>query len=274
MFRCVVVSILIILTVAAWSLVGCTASTEGPQPTLTPATDKLPTRSPTTLPPAAPTAELISVEGDGVPSHVLDDVANALRTSAPAICAALRVACDFPVAVEVFADQAAFDREVMNQDMRGYFALSGNGRIQMVSPANSGRSELTYQDGVAVAAHEFVHLTLDRIDPELPDWLEEGTAVYLAPHEAYERACREQLTDVALPSLADLRDHYDEVPAPDLFAYTLVASIVNSHGQDALNALLRAPPAIETTLDISTAEVEAEWRAFVGRGCAAEMPGN
>jgi hypothetical protein len=144
----------------------------------------------------------------------------------------------------------------------------------MVSPANSGRSELAYQDGVAVATHEFVHLTLDRIDPELADWLDEGTAVYLAPHEAYDRACREQLTDVDLPSLADLREHYEALPAPDLFAYTLVASIVNAHGQDALNAMLRAPTAIETTLNISMAEVEDEWQAFVGRGCAAEMPGN
>ena len=90
-----------------------------------------------------------------------------------------------PVAVgkeEVeFAVAGNFQRQFMNRAMRGYFALSGNGRIQIVSPANSGRDALSYEDGVGVAVHEFVHLALDQIDPELPDWLEEGTAVYLAP---------------------------------------------------------------------------------------------
>ena len=78
-----------------------------------------------------------------VPARVLDDIATALRAGAPAVCAALRVACDFPVSVAVYADQAAFDRQVMSPTMRGYFALSGNGRIQIVSPANSGRDELS-----------------------------------------------------------------------------------------------------------------------------------
>jgi hypothetical protein len=205
---------------------------------------------------------------------VLDDIAAALRAGAPAICAALRVACDFPVSVAVYPDQAAFDRQVMNPAMRGTFALSGNGRIQIVSPANSGRDDLSYEDGVGVAVHEFVHLALDQIDPELPDWLEEGTAVYLGPHDAYDRACRERLPGAALPRLADLRDHYSEVPGSDLFAYTLVASIVDAHDLEGLNALLRAPDALEATLNLPAAEIETAWRSFVGRGCVDELPGS
>ena len=70
---------------------------------------------------------------------------------------------------------------------------------------SSGRAELTYADGVSVAVHEFVHLALDQIAPELPDWVEEGKAVTLAPHEVYDGACQERLVGVALPSLEQMR---------------------------------------------------------------------
>lgn len=262
---------LALLAVVAWAIIGC-APVQSPTPPLPTATTR---PVPTATPPPSPTttAAPISVAGPDVPARVLDDIATALRAGAPAVCAALRVACDFPVSVAVYADQAAFDRQVMSPTMRGYFALSGNGRIQIVSPANSGRDELSYEDGVGVAVHEFVHLALDQIDPDLPDWLEEGTAVYLGPHAPYDRACRERLSGV-LPTLDDLRRRYSELPAADLFAYTLVASIVDAHGLEGLNALLRAPEALEMTLARPAAEIEAAWGAFVDCGCVAAASGS
>ena len=262
---------LAILAVVACAVGGCVApgAARPPTPTLV-SPDELPPPTATPRPPpqAMPSADLISVTGQGVPPNVLDEIAVALRQGAPAVCDALGIACDFPVTVEVFADQAAFDRDVMNPAMRGYFALSGDGRIQMVSPISSGRSELTYDDGVGVAVHEFVHLALDQIAPELPDWLEEGTAVYLAPHEVYDSACRERLVGVALPSLEQMREQYADVPAADLFAYTLVASIVATDGLDGLNALLRAPDDLEQVLGRPVADVERAWREFTVGGCA------
>ncbi len=273
MSRCMTLAILAFLALVASAAVGCVPPTV-PSPTPFPTATAQP--APTAIPPPspAPTAALISVAGPGIPASILDDIATAIGAGAPGSCAALQVACDFPVAVEVYADQASFDRAVMNPDMRGFFALSGNGRIQVVSPANSGRADLSYEDGVGVAVHEFVHLALDQIAPELPDWLEEGTAVYLGPHAPYDRACREQLSGLALPRLADLRDHYGEVPAPDLFAYTLVASIVDAHDVTALNALLRAPAALEATLGLPAAEIEAAWWTFVADGCGLATSDN
>lgn len=263
-----VATTLFALSATAWLLLGCApVAVESRPPAATAISGVLPTGAPALLPSPIAGPELFVVEGEGVPATVLDDIAAALRQGAPAVCAALGIACDFPVTVEVFADQAAFDRGVMNPAMRGYFALSGDGRIQMVSPANSGRDELTYEDGVGVAVHEFVHLALDQIAPELPDWLEEGTAVYLGPHDAYDRACREQLAGVALPSLQQMRRQYADVPAADLFAYALVASIVAADGLDGLNALLRAPDDWERALGRSAADVERAWREFVAGGC-------
>lgn len=258
-----------VLTAGAWLLLGCApVVVETRPPAATAPLDPTPSGSPAS--PASPTVdpELIAVAGEGVPAYVLDDIAAALRQGAPPVCDALGIACDFSVTVEVFADQAAFDRGVMNPAMRGFFALSGDGRIQMVSPLSSGRAELTYADGVSVAVHEFVHLALDQIAPELPDWLEEGTAVTLAPHEVYDGACRERLVGVALPSLEQMRAQYADVPAADLFAYTLVASIVATDGLDGLNALLRAPDDLERVLGRPLADVERAWREFVAGGCA------
>lgn len=264
-----VASSVFILVAGLWLLAGCLPSdTNLPLVPATPAATPIPT-------PTMPIFDLIAVVGDGVPASVLDDVAAALHAGAPAVCDALEIPCDFPVAVEVFAGQAAFDQGTMNPAMRGFFALSGDGLIQMVSPANSGLDELSYEDGVGVAVHEFVHLALDRINPDLPDWLDEGTAVLLGPHDLYDRACHEQLPDFVPPPLADLREHYDNIPAPDLYAYTLVTYIVDTGGLHTLNRLLRSPQvSVEFMLGKSTLEVEAEWRAFVSRGCLAASPAN
>lgn len=262
---------IIVITLAAglWLLVGCLPpSTYLPLAPASPAATPIPT-------PTIPISDLVTVTSEGVPTPVLDDIAAALHDYAPAICDGLDVACDFAVMVEVYPDQTALDRVIMNPDLRGAFALSGDGRIQMVSPANTGRDVLTYDDAVGVAVHEFVHLALDRIDPELPDWLEEGTAVLLGPHDLYDRACRAQLIDFVPPPLADLREHYDDVPTPDLYAYTLVAYIVDTDGLHTLNLLLRQPEvAVEFMLGKSTLEVEAEWRAFISRGCVSEVSSN
>jgi hypothetical protein len=228
----------------------------------TPAPTAGPTNSPTLV------ADSIHVTGPGVSPDVLSDIDAALREGAPQICAALGIDCDFPVQVEVFADQAAFDRAVMNSAMRGFFAISGDGRIQMVSPAASSAAGLTYEDAVGVAVHEFVHLALDQIDADLPDWLEEGTAVLLGPHDVYDRACRDRLAGVPLPSLLDLRQGYASVPAADLFAYTLLAAIAAADGLDGVNALLRAPDDLERALGRPATEVEQAWRTFVEGGCA------
>jgi hypothetical protein len=92
--------------------------------------------------------------------------------------------------------------------------------------------------------------------------------VLLGPHDIYDQACRAKLAGVALPSLDDLREDYAGVPAADLLAYTLVASIAVTDGLDGVNALLRAPDDLEQALGRSAAEVERAWWMFIESGCA------
>lgn len=236
-----------------------------PLATVTPAPAATATALPTAAPAVPPTPAIdLTLIAPQVPPAVRRDVEAAVRAAAPGICAALLIPCDFPVMVEIYPDQTAFDRAVMNPEMRGFFAASGDGRIQMVSPANVSSRDLTYEEATGIAAHEFVHLALDRIAADLPDWLEEGTAVYLGPHEVYDAARGEPTLLAMAPSFARLRDEYDDVTAADFFAFTAVEYLVLTYGLDALNALLRDPVDLEGALGVSAEEFGAAWRAAIG----------
>ena len=68
---------------------------------------------------------------DGVDQKVSLDLRRSLERAAPEICAALEASCRFRVAVRVSQDQERFDDA--NPGPAGYFAVSGNRTIQIVS---------------------------------------------------------------------------------------------------------------------------------------------
>jgi hypothetical protein len=101
-------------------------------------------------------------EGD---QQAVQDVAKALQTHSPQVCRDLEYECQSQVTVELFPDQNTFDRQGMNPMMQGYYAYSGNHRIQMVSPRNpTAGAEIPYSDRVLIAVHEFVHLVNNEIN--------------------------------------------------------------------------------------------------------------
>lgn len=192
------------------------------------------------------------------------DILVAIQSSSDQICADLQTACQFPVTVEIYVDQASFDKYVMNPEMRGFFAISGEqDLIQIVSPANPSPHEISYEDGVLVAVHEFTHLALDALNPALPAWLDEGTAVYLAPHKLYTTVCQMAFPFELVPSFRQLTEDYESVQAPDLFAYTAVDYIISEFGLDKLNLLLRTPDDLEHVLGVSQAAFEENWHQFI-----------
>jgi RNA polymerase sigma-70 factor (ECF subfamily) len=194
------------------------------------------------------------------------DVADAIDGNAERICIELQTPCEFSVIVEIYPDQERFDQYVMNPEMQGFFAISGTpNRIQMVSPANSAPHKISYQDGVLVAVHEFVHLALDEINPALPTWLDEGTAVYVGPHELYTMACRYVFPFEMIPSFGQLENAYHSVQAPDLYAFTVADFIVHEYGMEKLNRLLRTPADMKRVLGVSSAGFEEQWHDFMVR---------
>ena len=153
----------------------------------------------------------------------------------------------------------------MNPDMHGFYAISGSNIIQMVSPSNPAPHEISYQDGVLVAVHEFVHLALDEVNPEMPAWLDEGTAIYLGSHEAYSTVCQQNFPFEMTPSFTQLETAYEAVSAADLFAYSAVDFIAHRFGLENLNRLLREPGDMRAILGISPAEFGVQWHEFISK---------
>ena len=187
-----------------------------------------------------------------------------IQSSSEGICKSLQTLCQFPVAVELYPDQASFDEHVMNPDMRGFFAISGPPHtIQMVSPSNPAPHKIPYEEGVSVAVHEFTHLALDEINPGMPTWLDEGTAIYFGPHTPYTTVCQERFPFEYMPSFQRLKEEYNDLPAPDLFAYTAVDFIVHDYGMEKLNLLLRTPENMEDIFGVTNETFEDGWQNFI-----------
>jgi hypothetical protein len=196
------------------------------------------------------------------------DIQTAIQSSSKGICESLQTGCQFPVVVELYPDQAGFDKHVMNPDMRGFFAISGPPHtIQMVSPANPAPHEISYEDGISVAVHEFTHLALDEINPDMPTWLDEGTAIHVGPHAVYTTVCQERFPFETIPSFQQLEEGYNGLPAPDLFSFTAVDFIVHEYGMEKLNLLLRTPENKEEILGVTTETFEAGWHNFIRAQC-------
>jgi hypothetical protein len=192
------------------------------------------------------------------------DIFSAIEANAEQICTTLQTECQFPLLIEIHPDQASFDEYVINPEMRGYFAISGPPHtIQMVSPANPAPHTISYEDAVLVAVHEFTHLALDEVNAGMPTWLDEGTAIYVGPHQLYTNACQNAFPFQLTPSFQDLVQNYDKIQAPDLFAYTVVDFIVSQYGMDKLNQLLRTPEKLQTILGVSEETFEDNWLDFI-----------
>ncbi len=102
-----------------------------------------------------------------------------------------------------------------------------------------------------IAVHEYTHLALNEVNPDLPDWLAEGAAVYLGPHDMYDHVCRQNFPLSRFPRLQTLMQSYSSIPAADLFAYTLVRYIAETEGLGTLNRLIRLPSDILALLNQS-----------------------
>ena len=214
--------------------------------------------------PVSEQAGFFSVSGLPIDKVSIEDVAEVLDQHAPRVCSALAHDCQFSVIVELFPDQESFNTYGMNPAMQGYYAYSGNARIQMVSPRNAiPRVDIPYADRVLIAVHEFVHLVNNQINPDLPVWLNEGVAAYIGHHDLYADVCQYAFPFELMPALHDLQRSYNSVQAADLFSYSVVDYIGNEFGQDTINRLIRSPEAFEEVLGMTRTEFEARWRKYV-----------
>jgi hypothetical protein len=227
----------------------------------TPATSSAGLRPRFTLVHQADIFTVYGVEGD---QQAIQDVADALQKQALQINRVLDYDYRHPIAVEIFPDQVSLDHYGMNPEMQGYYAYSGDRRIQMVSPHNpTTQAEVDYSQRVLIAVHEYVHLVNNAINPNMPLWLNEGIAVSMGPHDLYTYVCQNLFPFEQIPSLTEMEQSYDSVSAADLFAYALVDFIAHEYGQEKLNLLIRNPDNFEEIFGDRRSEFEQRWREYM-----------
>lgn len=205
-----------------------------------------------------------AVYGTEDDQQTIQDVAVALQANAQNINHELDIDFDEPIVVEIFPDQDSLDQFGMNPEMQGYYAYSGNQRIQLVSPRNpTNLPEIDYEQRVLIAVHEYVHLAINTINTNLPVWLNEGIAVYIGPHDIYTFVCQNEFPFEHVPSFSMMEQSYYSVSYADLFAYSLVEYIAREYGQEKLNRLIRSPENLEEILSESSTDFEQGWKKFM-----------
>lgn len=205
-----------------------------------------------------------NVYGTDVDQQEITDVSEALLAYSQEINKAIDFDFHEDISVEIFPDQDSLDQFGMNPEMQGFYAYSGNNRIQMVSPRNpTVQPEIGYEQRVLIAVHEYVHLVINAINMNLPVWLNEGAAIYFTPHEIYTWVCQNQFPFEKVPSFNDLEQSYESVPYADLYAFSMVEFITTEYGIDKLNRLIRSPDQLVEILGDSKYDFEQKWRKFM-----------
>lgn len=191
------------------------------------------------------------------------DVGRALLEHAPQVCRELGLAFHDPVTVELHSNQASLDRQIADPGSRGHYAHSEGRRIRMITPRQPIKNlDLPYPTRVQIAVHEFAHIVNGAINPQMPLWLNEGTAVFAAPHAPYAYVCRNRFPREGIPALRQLQESYDSVRAGDLFAFTVVDFIVAEFGRETLHRVIRAPDCNAAVRRLHP-DFEHRWRTFM-----------
>jgi hypothetical protein len=265
-----------LLVIVILALTGCVTASPVARTTPTFAPISVPTKLPLSKAPATSSAGLrpsftlvhpagiFTVYGAEGDQQAVQDVAEALQEQAFQVNRVFDYDYRDPITVEIFPDQDSLDHHGMNPEMQGYYAYSGDRRIQMVSPRNpTPQSEVDYSQRVLIAVHEYVHLVNNAINPNMPLWLNEGIAVYMGPHDLYTYVCQNMFPFEQIPSLTEMENSWDSVSAADLFAYALVDFIAHEYGQEKLNLLIRNPDKFEDILGDTRSKFEQHWREYM-----------
>ncbi len=182
------------------------------------------------------------VAGTDLDRGTAADILAVLEAQDALIRERLCIAYTSTVIVDIYPSQAAYDAAVMNPALTGTPAVSGRGRMQLVSPrARIAQDWIPYPRRLRFASHELVHLYLDELAVDLPDWLEEGTAAFLGDEEFLPWVLPRILASgTAVPSIADLRARYREIPAADQFAGALAGYLIERYGYPVFRDILNA----------------------------------
>jgi hypothetical protein len=178
----------------------------------------------------------------------VDDLIQCCGNNLPVIADILKVKFDLKTIIEVYPNQTEYDNKIINKILVGSPAISGYGKIQMVSPkATIKIDNIPYHDRLLFLIHEYVHTCIDQISPSLPTFLNEGLACYFGSNNFYRAVvdkCQFQLT--SKPTVDQLINSYDNIPGIDVYSFLFIDFLIKTDGQQNLLATLKNHSSIRT----------------------------
>lgn len=197
----------------------------------------------------------------------LSDLSNTLEGNYARITSDLHAALDEKVDVYIYSDLSSFHEAINQPDAPNLVVgkASSLNVIKMVNPSKADR--LTYSDFMKIIVHEFTHIVVYSINPDmgsLPMWLNEGIATFEAKQEdGVSQVISNAKVTNKVPALKDLEPNsYDFANIGGYaFSYSLVDYIVKTYGYDKLIALIKSPTDFEKILSISKDDFQKKWIA-------------
>lgn len=140
--------------------------------------------------------------------------------------------------------------------------FAGNGKVQIVSPANPGPAH-TYESLMLAAVHEFTHLIVrGHNSGKIPIWLNEGIACFEAKNITdIQYGVGKWVRDGRVPTFADLEEKFSALNGYQ-YSYTIVEFLVEEYSYEILVELIINPD-IPAVFGISDDELYQEWVSYL-----------
>jgi hypothetical protein len=104
--------------------------------------------------------------------------------------------------------------------------------------------------------HEYVHISIDQINPSLPIFLNEGLACYFGSYDFYRGVVEKYLDQLTFkPSIDQLINNYDKIPGVDIYSFLFIDFLIKTEGQQNLRGILKNHSSINSR--------NSEWLKFL-----------
>ena len=189
----------------------------------------------------------------------INDLIKVTETNLPRICEELSIKFDRLITIEIYPSQEEYNRNIINPGLKNSPAISGNWKIQIVSPlAKIKIDSIKYEDRLFLLVHEYVHVLIDNLDKAPPIFIDEGIACFYSSNGYYKSAAKKYVKRINfIPSIKQLLEHYHELPAPDLFSFLFVDFTVQTKGRKVLKELIRQ------SNFLTKEEFNKSWQRFI-----------
>ena len=173
--------------------------------------------------------------------ETVDDLIQCCKNNLQKITDILKVNFDPKTIIEIFPNQTAYDENIINRDLKGSPAISGYGKIQMVSPKSSIKiASIPYPDRLLFLIHEYVHTSINQISPTMPTFLNEGLACYYGSNNFYRAVVDKYLDQLNNKPTVDLLiNNYNMIPGVDVYSFLFIDFLVRTEGEQKLPAILK-----------------------------------